>query len=482
MFYARILVTVRTISTALFFFIVFSSTRAVASPNVLFIAVDDLNDWVGFLEGHRQVKTPNMDRLAQRGIVFSNGHCAAPLCGPSRAALFSGRQPFKTGVYVNEQQIRKLHPDMVLLPQYFHAHGYRTLGTGKLMHREFADMYDETFFTEQRWSPYASQEPQKTQESPRLPLRPLNGMPNDRQQLQPGRFSSFDWGAVEVEDDEMGDGKVINWAAEHLRQKADNKSPFFLACGFYRPHIPLYAPREYFDLYPVDSTIVPEVPSDDLNDVSSAAIALAHSIQTAGLHKSILQHGQWKDAVAAYLACISFVDAQIGQLLAALDNGPYAENTIVILWSDHGWHLGEKEHWGKITGWERATRVPLVIVPAKTDAASYECGSRCEETVGLIDLYPTLIDMCDLPAKPELDGVSLVPQLSNPAMETNRAVITTVDKGIYSVRDNRWRLIRYADGSAELYDHKADPNEWKNLVDDEKYVTVKERLAQSLPD
>jgi len=472
----------RTVALGLFVLVAFSTTIALARPNVLFIAVDDMNDWVGFLEGHPQVQTPNMDRLAKRGVVFTNAHCAAPLCGPSRAAVFSGRQPFHTGVVNNQQQIRKLHPGLVLLPQYFHAHGYRTLGTGKLMHRKFTDMYDATFFTEQRWSPYADQEPQAETISSSRAMRPLNGMPNDRQRLQPGPFSSFDWGAVEVPDGEMGDGKVANWAAEHLEGEANSKVPFFLAAGFYRPHIPLYAPRKYFDLYPVDSTIVPEVPTDDLSDLGSEAIALSHSIQTAGLHKSVLRHGQWKHAVAAYLACISFVDAQIGELLDALDQGPYAENTLVILWSDHGWHLGEKEHWGKTTGWERSTRVPLVILPPKADAGRYNIGSHCHETVGLIDLFPTLIDLCDLPSKPDLDGVSLVTQLSEPATKTDRVVITTVDKDTYSARDNRWRLIRYADGSEELYDHQHDPHEWKNLADDIRYVATKERLVQSLPE
>lgn len=481
MFSARIFRANCAASMLFLVLVVGSPTRSIGRPNVLFISVDDMNDWVGFLEGHAKIKTPNMDRLAKRGIVFSNAHCAAPLCGPSRAAVFSGRQPFRTGVVNNQQQIRKLHPNLVLLPQYFHANGYRTLGAGKLMHRKFTDMYDETFYTEQRWSPYVEKEPQSQQESSRLAMRPLNGMPNDREQLQPGKFSSFDWGAVDVLDDEMGDGQVVNWAAERLGHEADTMQPFFLAAGFYRPHIPLYAPRKYFDLYPVDSAIVPEVPTDDLNDVSSAAIALSHSIQTAGLHKSVLQHGQWKNAVAAYLACISFVDAQIGELLDALDNGPYADNTIVILWSDHGWHLGEKEHWGKITGWERSTRVPLVIVPARTDAARYDTGSRCEEPVGLIDLFPTLIAMCDLPPKPELDGVSLVSQLSSPAAETDRVVITTVDEGVYSVRDNRWRLIHYADGSEELYDHENDPQEWINLAGDASCAAVKTQLARSLP-
>lgn len=472
----------RIVPFALLLFFDLSTIPVLGRPNVLFIAVDDMNDWVGFLKGHPQVKTPNMDRLAQRGIVFSNAHCAAPLCGPSRAAVFSGKQPFHTGVLNNQQRIRKLLPDQVLLPQHFHSHGYRTLGTGKLMHRKFTDLYDETFYTEQRWSPYRSKEPQSQSKTSRLAFRPLNGMPNDRQKLQPGLFSSFDWGAVEVRDAEMGDGRIANWAAEHLREKADSKKPFFLAAGFYRPHIPLYAPRKYFEFYTVNSTIVPDVPPDDLDDVDTAAIALSHSIQTAGLHENVLRHSQWKDAVAAYLACISFVDAQIGILLDALDHGPYADNTVIILWSDHGWHLGEKEHWGKITGWERATRVPLVIVPAKSDSDNYEIGSHCNEPVGLIDLFPTLVEMCDLNPIAELDGVSLVPQLIEPVAKTDRAVITTVDKGIYTIRDQRWRLIHYANGSQELYDHGNDPHEWRNLVDDGRYVGIKRYLEKKLPD
>ncbi|MEQ8211401.1 MAG: sulfatase [Lacipirellulaceae bacterium] len=456
-------------------------TSACARPNVLFIAVDDLNDWVGFLDGHPQVQTPNMDRLAKRGVVFSNAHCAAPLCGPSRAAIFSGMQPFHSGVFNNQQQIRKLKPDLVLLPQYFKNHGYRTLGTGKLMHRKFKDLYDESFFTEQRWSPYADKYPQDNVEMPRFPLRPLNEMPNDRQQLQPGRFSSFDWGAVPVSSDEMGDGKVARWAAERLVEDPTSDAPFFLAVGFYRPHIPLYAPQKYFDLYPAESTVVPEVPSDDLNDLGSEAIELSHSIQTAGLHKSVLQHDQWRNAVAAYLACVTFVDEQVGRLLKALDEGPHAENTIVILWSDHGWHLGEKEHWGKTTGWERSTRVPLMIISAKSKSDGCKTGSRCDEPVGLIDLYPTLIEMCSLPAKSELDGESLLPQLKRPQAKTNRVVLSTVKKGIYSVRSRHWRLIEYSDGSSELYDHRSDPQEWRNLADDERHRDVIEKLSDAIP-
>ncbi len=443
---------------------VLTEEPAPARPNVLFIAVDDLNDWVGFLAGHPQVKTPNMDRLARKGVVFANAHCAAPLCCPSRAAVFSGKQPFHTGVYNNRHQILKLCPDLTLLPKHFEAHGYRTLGTGKLLHRKNAELYSKTYFTEQRWSPFTNQEARGPL-PPNITL-PLNGMPNDRIEFR-NRQNSFDWGPVDAEDHEMGDGKVANWAVEQLLLNHDR--PFFLAVGFYRPHTPLFVPRKYFDLYPTDSAVLPEVTKNDLEDLNEAAKALAHSTSTAGLHKTVLEHGQWKNAVAAYLACVSFIDAQVGKILDVLEQSPHAENTIVILWSDHGWHLGEKEHWGKSTCWERSTRVPLVVVPAIQSANEslndrIRRGVICQQPVGLIDLYPTLIDMCGLSAKPELDGRSLLPLLLNPEKATGRVVVTTLAQGVYSARDHHWRLIRYADGTEELYDHQRDPNEWTNLT------------------
>jgi len=273
-----------------------------------------------------------MDRLAREGVVFANAHCPAPL-------------PFHTGVYSNSHQLLKLRPDLTLLPKHFEAHGYRTFGTGKLLHRKIAKLYNKTYFTEQRWSPFTNQGARGPL-PPNITL-PLNGMPNDRIEFR-GRQNSFDWGAVDAEDHEMGDGKVADWAVEQIGR--DHDRPFFLAVGFYRPHTPLFAPRKYFETYPADSIVVPEVMENDLDDLSEAAQALAHSTSTAGLHKTVLEHGQWKNAVGAYLACVSFVDAQIGKMLDALEQSPHAENTIVILWSDHSWHLGEKEHWGRPAG------------------------------------------------------------------------------------------------------------------------------------
>src|SRR5262245_15195056 len=249
-------------------------------PNVLFIVADDLNDWVGFLGGHPQIKTPHLDRLARRGVVFANAHCAAPLCSPSRAAVFGGKQPFHTGIYGNDDNILKLQPQPVLLPEYFKAAGYRTFGTGKLLHQNDHGRYDESFATEQRWSPFTAKQveyipaelPSKGTDQPRHVIErgpggkriilPLNGMPSDRAPRSPGG-ESFDWGPVDVADDDMGDGKIAAWAADKLRRRHDQ--PFFVAVGFYRPHIPLFAPRRYFDLYPAEAIKLPEVRKDDLD-------------------------------------------------------------------------------------------------------------------------------------------------------------------------------------------------------------------------
>jgi len=463
--------------------------------NVLFIAIDDLNDWVGFLAGHPQIKTPNMDRLAQRGVAFSNAHCAAPLCCPSRAAVFSGQQPFTTGIYHNGPNIRKLHPDKVLLPQYFAAHGYRTLGTGKLLHHSSQGLYDKYFTTEQRWSPlggkqqvsYTKKELLTKTINPRHVVRfgldnteivlPLNRMGSDRNPTG-ANGESFDWGPFDVEDDEMGDGKITKWAIEQLEGPTDK--PFFLAVGYYRPHIPLWAPRRYFDLYPEKSTILPKVLSNDLDDLGETARRWATEPVTAGAHKTVVAHDQWKAAVAAYLACVSFVDAQIGRILETLENSPYRDNTLIVLWGDHGWHLGEKQHWGKWTGWQRATSVPLLIIPPRSAGSQYKSGATCRQPVGLIDLYPTLIDFCGLPAKRDLDGHSLRPLLKDPTRVTE-PVISTFDRGNYSIGSDRWRLIRYSDGSEELYDHRSDPHEWHNLAGDARYEHVRRSLEKQLP-
>lgn len=469
----------------------------VSRPNVLFIAIDDLNDWVGFLQGHPQARTPAMDRLAARGVVFANANCAAPLCAPSRASVFSGRQPFCTGVYGNGDDLRRAAPDLVLLPQQLKAHGYRTYGTGKLLHGARPDIFDESFTPEQRWSPFTGKQvlytaeelPSKGTDNPRHVVElgsekkhvvlPLNRMPSERRPDHPAG-ESFDWGPVDVPDSAMGDAQIVDWAIERLNVKS--AAPFFLGVGFYRPHIPLFAPAKYFEPFPAATTQLAPSRADDLDDLGPTARRIALEAETAGGHALVAKHGQQRAATAAYLACVYFVDTQIGRLLAALGASPQADNTLIVLWGDHGWHLGEKQHWGKWTGWERAVRVPLAIVPPARDRARFAQGKVSRQPVSLLDLYPTLLEFCGVPPPAAgLDGESLVPLLREPQRETGRAVVSTFHGEHFSVRDARWRYIRYADGSEELYDHASDVNEWTNVAGKPEHAAVKSRLAREIP-
>ncbi|PHS19058.1 MAG: sulfatase [Blastopirellula sp.] len=471
-----------------------SMATAADQPNVLFIAVDDLNDWVGCLNGHPQALTPNIDRLAKRGVLFTNAHCAAPACEPSRTSLFTGQMPHHTGVWSNKgARLSKLRPNATVLPMSFAESGYQTLGTGKLGPNK--NGFKDFFSTEQRWSPltreavdYTKEElPSKGTSNPRHVVTlngksytlPLNGMPSDRTP-DDVKGESFDWGPFDVPDSEFGDTQITDWAIDKLKQKSDK--PLFLAIGYYRPHQPLWAPKRFFDRFKNSPGQLPPIKKDDLQDLSAAAKDWALAPITSGTHATVVKYQQWEAAVEAYLACVTYVDYEIGRLLDALDNSAYADNTMIVLWSDHGWHLGEKEHWGKWTGWERSTKVPLVIVPSKNQADLLaNAGSRCDQPVNLVDLYPTLIELCQVTAPPQqLDGQSLVSLLREPNQKINRPSVTMFDPGNVSLRTNRWRYIQYADGSDELYDIKNDPNEWENLSDSEEHAKIKARLMKKV--
>ena len=466
-----------------------------SKPNVLFIAVDDLNDWIGCLDGHPQAQTPNIDRLAARGVLFTNAHCAAPACNPSRAALFSGLMPHETKVWANKNgSIYKDAPNAVLLPQAFAKAGYRTLGAGKLIGKSESKGFEKYFDTEQRWSPvsadaveYPEDElPSKGTDNPRHVTKdslgrevvlPLNRMPSDRAP-ESTKGESFDWGPWDVPDTDFGDTRITNWAIGQIEQKREK--PMFLAVGYYRPHIPLWAPKRFFKRFQNDPGKLPLVKTDDLDDLSDAAKDWAIKPVTAGSHSTVLKHDQWRQAVEAYLVCVSYVDYEIGRLLDALDRSSAADNTVVVLWSDHGWQLGEKQHWGKWTGWERSTRVPMIVVPAKSASSEFaDTGSRCDQPTGLIDLYPTLLDLCEVSGPGNLSGVSLVPLLKNPDASTGRHLVTLFNPGNVSVRSDQYRFIQYAEGSYELYDLHADPNEWTNLSRDPGLTKIRQTLANT---
>ena len=459
-------------------------------PNVLFIAVDDLNDWIGCMKGHPQARTPHMDRLAERGMLFTNAHCAAPVCLASRTALFSGRYPDQTGVFSNWGKTKGKAPDKSWqMPLHFAASGYETLGAGKLYHSASPQFFDDYYNTENRWSPFTRDQarytdaelPSKGSPKPQHVIQngpggrdwvlPLNGLPSERNP-DSKEGESFDWGPVNVADEEMGDTRVTQWATKKIEEK--RAKPFFLGVGYYRPHIPLFAPQQDFDsLPPVEAIQLPASIPGDLDDIGEIGKKFALDPITAGTHKLVTDHDQWQEAVRAYLACITYVDRQIGDLVTALNASPHAGNTWIILFSDHGWQLGEKQHWGKWAGWRASTRIPLIIVPPASFQAAR--GKVCAEPVSLMDLYPTLIEVCHLPEKKGVAGQSLVPLLKNPSLETGRGVITAFDPGNHALSTRDWRYLRYHSGEEELYDIQADPHEWHNLARD---TTHQDRLAE----
>jgi len=440
-------------------------------PNVLFIAVDDLNDWIGCLGGHPQAHTPNIDHLASRGVLFINAHCTAPICNASRASVMTGLMPSTSGVHGNQQDWRQ-SPHVKgkpLLGEYFRRHGYWTGACGKIFHANHGGECGALngghgglrgLNHPESWTERHPNRDQQLSKPAVMPGQNMNGLD----------VWHWDWGPIDVPDAATTDGKSVAWAESVLRRKHDR--PFFLAVGIYRPHGPWYAPQAYFDKHPLKGIKLPKIRQDDLDDVPP----IAKRYVPHGFHRRILKHDLYESAVQAYLANVTFADAMVGRVLKALGESPYADNTIVCLWSDHGWHLGEKQRWHKSTNWEEATRVPLIVVRPGARG-----GQRCAEPVSLVDLYPTLVELCGLPRPEHLDGQSLAPQLRDVKTPRERPAITIQGGRHVSVRDRRWRYIRYSDGSEELYDHAADPDEFYNLAADSQHAEQKKRLARWIP-
>ena len=462
------------------------------NANILYITIDDLNDWVGALQGHPQVQTPNIDRLAERGMLFTNAHCVVPACSGSRASNWTGLLPMHTGVYGNGQKLEQTNPDAPVLPEDLAAQGYYTMGTGKLVHGKSQAYFDEYGPTYNKWRPIlddelkitaeelADAQPYVRHEIPRLGITmPLNRMPRDRKP-DSSTIDSFDWGVIDRPESEWTDTQSADWAVEKLGDSYDQ--PFMLAVGFYRPHQPLWAPKKYHDMYPPESVVLPAVLANDLDDLSRTAQDLGRYALTSGRHDTTVENGQWRNAVSAYLACISFVDAQLGKVLDALEASDHADTTMIVLWSDHGWQLGEKEHWGKFTAWERSTRVPLIIAPAANDTSvKFNSRKPVSAPVSLLDVYPTVMDMLGLDLRADLDGKSMVQLMAGETADWKKGAISTVGRGTHTLRAWNWRYTRYFDGSQELYDLMNDPDEWKNLIDDPAHAKTVKRLAKAIP-
>lgn len=450
-----------------------------ARPNVLVIVVDDMNDWTGFAGG--QGVTPNLDRLAARGLVFPSMQAPATFCTPSRTAFLTGVHPATSGHYRNQPALFGM-PEIATLPAHFASAGYKVLGAGKVFHHMRGYLDRRGYAEYYAWNPA-----NKEKGWPLLPWVPPAPTPKRPASAIPTYTGTpeFDFAALDdAVEDRMADSIDAKWAAEQVGRAHDR--PFMMTIGFYAPHKPNYVPKKYFDLYPLEKIKPPHVPVNDLDDLPGdphvkplCCVSPVKSPLNSGawpIHKEIVDHGDWRVAIQGYLAAMSYADAQIGRVLDALNAGPNRDNTIVVFLSDNGYHLGEKEKWAKHSLWQRTTGVPFIMAGPGIRVGRYD------GVASLLDIYPTLLSLAHVtaPAHP-LDGQDLVPVLSNPAKPMDRQVLIAGNEGEFAVVTDRWRYIRYLDGGEELYDRHADPNEWVNLAGDPARRKLMDGLARLIP-
>lgn len=427
-------------------------------PDIVFIIVDDLNDWVGCLSGHPDARSPNIDQLASTGMLFTQAYCNSPQCRPSRTSLNHGIYPFRTGTYFNARSPQETKISTPSMQKFFADKGFQVSIGGKVFHGGTPKI--EGVAIQNR---LADPKPPKGKDNFGGLKPPNDGYPLD------------------ATDEQMGDYKLSQWAIRQWNKVTDQ--PVFMSVGFYRPHRPLQVPKPWFDQFPLESIKRPAEPKgmDDWDDLPEFAQRLARTHAHKPLHMGLSDHEfivankQWDMTIQAYQASIAFVDHQIGRLLNALKVNPRGRETYIVLVSDHGWHLGEKKHWCKGAIWEQTTHIPFIVHgPGITQ------GSRCTQPVSLIDIYPSLLELAgyDIPAW--VDGKSIKIQLTNPNA-ARPPVISSYGEGNTSIRTEHWRYIRYEDGSEELYDHRIDPNEWKNQAANHRHARIRKQLAKLIP-
>ncbi|VGO19311.1 sulfatase [Pontiella sulfatireligans] len=450
-------------------------------PDVLFIAVDDMNDWTTLFDKDNPIQTPNLVRLAERGCFFSRAYCTTPCCNPSRTAVMIGQRPTTSGVYGNRQDWRKYLPDVVSLPQYFKQNGYRANGAGKIFHRgnTVGEGNDTAFheYYKPKKSDISRFKSKTAGTGPWTPSRKERGNLNGYTKAENKHLAgaAFDWGElnVEIQQDEY----TVGYVGDVLENFPKDK-PLFLGAGIHRPHLPFYAPPETFKRYPFESVVLPPMPEGDLDDVPAIGKVMAASQDFVFKHTSNKPDddaGSLKKMVQCYQAASDYADEMVGRILDKLDETGRADNTIIVLWSDHGYHLGDKSSCVKFSLWEKSDHVPFVIVAPGVATP----GTRCDKPVSLVDIYPTLVELAGLPAKSDIDGTSVVPLLKNPTQKWNPA-ITTMGPGNHAIRSDRWRYIRYKDGTEELYDHENDSWELNNVA--AAYPEVIEEHKKWLPE
>lgn len=433
--------------------IVWNFFFAVKRYNVLFIAVDDMNDWVSILENYPGIHTPNIERLAKDGIVFREAHAASTVCNPSRFAVVSGLLPSSTGVYDRKTPTKylvKKHRFKFLM-DYFKEAGYYTVGIGKILHTGLDPLY--------KWDRYFQW---KTREK----MKRMNGI-NDCDE------AFFDWGEFNGNENDIDDVKKVNHAKDFLRKK--HNKPFFLAVGIHNPHLPWIVPKRFFDLYPIDKIQI----NDDKDDLADLSVSANDFIEPVD-EKNFVNSNNKANAIQAYLAAVSFTDELLGRILDALEASEYADNTIIVFWSDHGLHLGEKKHWRKSTLWRNSSHVPFVI---STPESRKKGQLIVEEPVSFVDILPTLLDLCHIKTKPErVDGHSLLPLMTE---DSNKdwlyPAITVMRPNNYSIHYKSWHYIHYKNNDEELYDLSKDRHDRHNLAQDKNYEDVLARFRKFAP-
>lgn len=463
------------------FFLMLPGSSSEQRPHVLFIAVDDLNNYISPLANHPGIKTPNFERLAKNSVTFKNAHCAAPACHPSRVSIMTGVHPAKSGIYRNLfdahgprwRHESPLLADAIVLSKHFSNHGYHSAGAGKIFHTL-------------QWTPGDSQnDPSAWDEYRGDPLDPISAdwprpeFKHDQDHGFKGRrpLGNYYFGSAPLNQAEnsYGDHLVVDWAIEKLKHKPDK--PRFLAVGLFRPHIPFEVPKKYFDLYPLDQVQLPINVENDLADARPA--------DRVSWHKWVVENKQWKHLMQGYLASISYVDHQLGRLLDALESSPMKDNTIIVLWSDHGFHIGEKSNWEKFALWHQTTNTPLFIhAPGISND-----GSSTNQPATLTDLYPTLCELAGLPIPDQCTGTSLVPLLKDPLKKRKAPSLTSFvfnqdmksERPSHALSDDRYRYIKYANGFEELYDLKNDPHEFTNLASHPDHSKILKGFSSQIP-
>lgn len=422
-------------------------------PNILFISVDDLNDFPSYMNRYEGAITPNLDKLASQGMVFNKAYSQYAVCGPSRASVMSGVHPHRLLGSLNEddavqESTRALGSE--LMHTWFRNNGYKTLAVGKILHDHLPDGTLDDSGGRGLFS---------------------SGLGKlKRNWHQNGTMT--DWAMDPESDEQMPDHQAANWAVNQLSKKHDK--PFFLMVGFLRPHNPWYVPKKWWDMYDREKIILPPYKKDDLDDIPK--LGLKNIKDQMPRTEWAIETDQWRNIVHSYLASITFVDHQIGKVIKALEESEYSDNTIIVLWSDHGYQMGEKNTFQKASLWERSTHVPLLFaghgIPKRKSS---------NRVVSLLDIYPTLLEMSGLPSNSKNEGRSLVPLINEPLKEWPYPSVTGYGEDCYAVQNERYHYIQYADGSEELYDHKKDPNEWTNLAEKHSMGKIKANLATYIP-